>query len=290
MKRSRELAQRLHALSVLSEAFDAVRSVAASRFRGARAALEPYRLYRQALHEAVACAGVMLPGIDAEAPRVLVCLGSDHGLCGSFNARVAERAAEELAARPGPSIVVGRRLGRILARRGAPTDAVLEAPANEADVARVMLRLSDEVMRAQGPEGLGGVEVVCARFGGIGSLDVRAEALLPLHLDVTRPSYPPTPWASEAELTEVAVRELLFVELQSFLLESLASEHSARLLATQSASAWLDEHREQARRRLASAEREATTQETLELATVAGRSGAGIRRRAGPRAPGRAAR
>ena len=73
-------------------------------------------------------------------------------------------------------------------------------------------------------------------------------------------------YAGRETFLAVAGRELLYITMYSVLLEALASEHGARLAATQSAEEWLDERAERLRRQLASTRREASTQEAIEIA------------------------
>lgn len=83
-------------------------------------------------------------------------------------------------------------------------------------------------------------------------------------------------------MAAAAARELLYIRLYDLLLDAMACEHSARLVASQSAERWLDERTEQLARQLAGERREASTQEVLEIATSArarGRRGAPARER-----------
>jgi F0F1-type ATP synthase gamma subunit len=89
---------------------------------------------------------------------------------------------------------------------------------------------------------------------------------------------PTARYVSRERLAAVAVRELLYITLYDLLIDALASEHGARLLATQSAEQWLDERMDRLRRHLAGARREASTQETIEIA-------AGARARRGAAGP-----
>ena len=67
----------------------------------------------------------------------------------------------------------------------------------------------------------------------------------------------------------VVVREYLYVTLFDLLLDALASEHGARLVATQNAETWLDKRTERLRRYLMATRREASTQEMIEIAAGA---------------------
>jgi F0F1-type ATP synthase gamma subunit len=81
----------------------------------------------------------------------------------------------------------------------------------------------------------------------------------------------PSTYVSSDHLAAVAVREYLYIRLFQTSLESLASEHGARLVATESAGEWLSEKAAVARRQLASIRREAATQEVLDIAATAKR-------------------
>jgi F-type H+-transporting ATPase subunit gamma len=63
------------------------------------------------------------------------------------------------------------------------------------------------------------------------------------------------------------IREFLYIVLFDLLLDSLASEHGARLVATDAAGSWLDGRATRARRQLMATRREAGTQEIIEIAS-----------------------
>jgi F0F1-type ATP synthase gamma subunit len=70
-------------------------------------------------------------------------------------------------------------------------------------------------------------------------------------------------------MTAAVVREYLYITLYDLLIDALAAEHSARLVATEAAEQWLTERSHRVRRQLVATRREATTQEVLEIATGA---------------------
>jgi F0F1-type ATP synthase gamma subunit len=121
------------------------------------------------------------------------------------------------------------------------------------------------------------LEVVSSRSSGVGADRPTTTRLLPV--EAHRAGGAPTArCVSRERLAAVAVRELLYITLYDLLIDALASEHGARLLATQSAEQWLDERTDRLRRHLASARRGASTQETIEIA-------AGVRARRGAAGP-----
>jgi F0F1-type ATP synthase gamma subunit len=72
-------------------------------------------------------------------------------------------------------------------------------------------------------------------------------------------------------LISVALREFLYIVLFQILLDTLAAEHSTRLVATGSAAEWLKIRITETRRQLATSRRETSTQELLDIVSGARR-------------------
>lgn len=270
MKREHELARRLHSLRALGEAVGAMKNVSAHHFREARREVDPARRYRAGIEHVLALAGSVSPSQGGATG--LVVIGGERGLSGAYNAQVVEAAVKsraELGA--GPTFCVGRRAATLLGRRGLPIARAFSAPTSVRGLADSTLHLAEEVLTAFAGEGLASFHVVSSHFAGAGVVQPEVERLLPLGSRSER-SGPAVRYTSPEHLAIAAGRELLFVAIYARLVDSLASEHAARLAATQAAEKWLDERLEHLERRLASARREASTQEMIEIAT--GRRGA----------------
>lgn len=264
MKREHELRDRLRSLEALGAAVTAMKSLSAHHFREARAGLEPARRYRDGIDRVVAQIGPSLPAGDG--PGGLLVVGSELGLCGAYNAHLLAAAAQrrkELG--DGPTLCVGRRAATYLARRDVGVDRAYGAPASLQGITDLLLRLTEDILNAYVATRLSCFEVVSSRFEGVGVDRPTITRLLPFgaaRVEVTAAAR----YAGRETFLAVAVRELLYITMYSVLLEALASEHGARLAATQSAEEWLEERAERLRRQLASTRREASTQEAIEIA------------------------
>ena len=269
MKREDTLRHRLHTMGTLAEAVGAMRSLAAHHFRMARAQLLPAREYRAGVEQAVGGLKLALPTSPTGVPGLLV-VATDLGLCGGYNSRLAE-AARAHGQRLGARQVhcVGHRAATLLTRTGLIPERVYPAPTGVRGLPGLLLRLVEELLDAYLAGELSSYYVVSAHFDGVGAFTPVCTQVLPVGVPAVVDPFPPSPYVGEEHLTVVAVREFLYILLHELLLDALASEHGARLVATQSASTWLDEQLEVTRRLLASLRTEASTQEVLSIASGA---------------------
>jgi F-type H+-transporting ATPase subunit gamma len=240
----------------------------------ARAALASARDYREALESAVR----RMPPIEEPAPAgppLLLVVGADLGLCGGYHARVAEAARADVREIGAGAIdCVGHRTAALLVRAGCSPRKVYGAPSSVESATRVLLDVVDDVFAAHRESGAS-VYSVSARFAGVGVFQTARTRLLPLE-PLTGAGPPASPYVTLTHLRETAARERLFVSLQELMLDAMASEHGARLVATNAAGQWLDREVERARRQLRTMRRESATQELLELAAGARRKRATI--------------
>ncbi len=264
MKRELELSRRLRSLEALGEAVGAMKSLSAHHFREIRRAVEPARIYRDGVRAILDRSGGEIGA--GTGPAGLLVVGGELGLCGSYNARLVAAAAKrrgELGA--GPTRCVGHRAAALLARRGVDLQAVYGAPTGVAGMTDLLLRLAEDTLEGYAGQDLSSLDIVASRFAGVGAAEPGVVRLLPLPPARADPAAGAR-YVTSAQLGSAAVREFLYVALYDLLLDALASEHGARLLATQSAEQWLDERTARLRRQLAAARREASTQEMLEIA------------------------
>jgi len=267
MKRELELRRRMHSLQALEEAVSAMKSLSAHHFREARKAVEPARAYREGIERILGWVGTTLAA--GEGPAGLLVIGSELGLCGSYNARVVEAGArrrEELG--DGPTFCVGHRATTLLARRDVEVNRSYGAPASVGGITGLLLRLAEDVLTRYATERLSRFDIVSSRFGGVGLVQPTSVRLLPF--EPTRPGVARSArYVHPDSFASAAIREFLYITLHDLLLDALASEHGARLVATQSAEQWLEKRTERLRRHLAATRREASTQEMIEIAAGA---------------------
>jgi F-type H+-transporting ATPase subunit gamma len=264
VKRESDLKRRLRSLQTLGEAVGAMKSLSAHHFRETRSAVEPARVYREGVERFLGWAGAGLtPG---DGPAGLLVVGGELGLCGGYNAHLVGAGAERRSALgPGPTICVGHRAGALLARRDVKVSRLYAAPTSVRGITDLLLRLAEDVLQTYVAERLASFDIVSSRFGGVGIDRPTSVRLLPLESKRSQPA-PTVRYVSTEHLASAAVREYLYIVLYDLLLDALASEHSARLVATQAAERWLEERTNTVRLHLAATRREASTQEVIEIA------------------------
>lgn len=282
MKRERDLTRRVRSLEVLGEAVSAMKSLSAHHFRQCRAEVEPARIYRSGIERLAGIAGAALAGGDG--PAGLLAIGSQLGLCGGYNARVAALAAQQRAELgDGPTICVGQRAAALLARHGVAIAITHAGPTSVGGLPELLLSLAGDLLRRRARERWSSLDVVSTRFEGVGASDPALTRVFPFAVTAV-PDGAAIRYAARDHFAAAAVRELLYVTLHDLLLGALTSEHSSRLVATQAAEQWLDDQIARLRRQLTAARREATTQEVIEIATggrAAGNASRGLEPRLG---------
>jgi F0F1-type ATP synthase gamma subunit len=160
---------------------------------------------------------------------------------------------------------IGRRRLTAFRRANVPVARSYGTVASVAGLTSLLLTLADDVLGDYLTGGCSSLHIVSARFDGVGAFTPHATRVLPMASTRTVTHTTAAPYASGAHLAQTAVREYLYSTLFELLLDALAAEHGMRLVATQSAGEWLDERLENIRRQLASARRESSTQEVLDL-------------------------
>lgn len=266
MKRETQLRRRLQTLGTLSDAIGAMKSLAASHFRSARAMVPTARSYHEGVNEVLAHVEMQAPPASS-APRALLLVGADLGLCGDYTSRLAQAAvAERLRLGNGPTYCMGRRSLSTLRRAACSVDRIYAAPASVAGLTELLLQVAGDVFDDYHAGKISGLDAVWARFEGAGRFSASCTAVLPVEPPSQAIPFPRTRFVSTARLAAVVTREWVFTTLYQILLEALASEHGARLVAAQSAEGWLKARREETQRALTNLRRESATQEVLEIA------------------------
>jgi F-type H+-transporting ATPase subunit gamma len=266
MRREAELKDRLRSLDALREAVSAMKSLSAHHFREARSAVEPARLYREGIARMGGFENVLAPGTHGTG---LLVIGAELGLCGSYNHQIVEAAfVHRRAHGEGPTFCVGRRAALLLSRRGVLLTRTYAAPTSIHGIMPTLLQLAEDVLTCFASESLTSFDIVFSHFTGVGSTHATSIRFLPIEVEATHAAKRLRYVSAQAFATS-ATRELLYATLYGLLVDALASEHGARLIATQSAEEWLDQRAAQLRRYLTATRREGSTQEVLEIAAGA---------------------
>jgi F-type H+-transporting ATPase subunit gamma len=188
--------------------------------------------------------------LPTSAAWALAVFGSDHGLCGPFNERMAVHA-ERVVERTTPplrTLALGRRLRPRLLRRGLAVNEAMGLPASPAALDAAVVRLLDRVL-AWRAEGVERVWVLHHRPHGGARYEAHGVQLLPLDTAWLR-ELRARPWPTRAlpMLSEPAdqtlsalVRQHLMLTLVRAFAASQAAENSARLAAMEAAERNVEE-------------------------------------------------
>ena len=189
-----------------------------------------------------------------------VVFGSEQGLVGQFNERVAAHAVNALAALPGRVRrvwAVGERVHARLIDAGVPLAGLFSVPNSVQAIASLVAQmlLETETGRREGEFSEPHFLLFYNRPAPVAGYEPVSQRVLPLS-DGWRRTLAECPWPT-GNLPEVIgdctatlrglIREHLFILLFRACAESLASEHASRLAAMQRAEKSIDELLEQLR-------------------------------------------
>jgi len=217
-----------------------------------------------------------------EAGATVVVFGSDRGLCGAFNDRVARFGASDAAevAAAGVSVrvvAIGRRVTRRLRSAGREPDALLPAPSSLDAVDAAVAELLGFI-DAHGSAGhVGQLRLVYARPVGSTRFVPRAVQVLPVASGWMR-HLRDQPWDTRKQPMELSdplellrglVRQRMALAFVKAFGSSLAAENAARLAAMDAASHNVEERLARLRARHQAARQAAVTAELLDIQSAA---------------------
>lgn len=251
-----------------------------SQYRRSVAALEASTKTLELAVQAVLMHRPELLSVVAE-PRngavAAVVLGSDRGLCGPFNERIARHAAGLLAAR-GPDdhvnvLTVGRRLRPRLTAAGHEPTAMVSPPGNVVSLDRSVVEVLTHIDRWTAEGQAGTLFLAYNRPTRGASYEPVAVRVLPvdrrwLERLLARP-WPtnrlPMQLGDGPTLLQGLVRQFLAHALIQAFAASLASENAARLAAMDAAERNIDERLTQLQTAHRQARQNAVTAELLDI-------------------------
>ena len=244
--------KRVSSVQNIQQITKAMKMVSAARLRRAQEAALAARPYAEKLEAilqnlASQSAEVSHPFLTPrpEATATLVVITSDRGLCGGFNSslvRTAEAWLADRADRNTRLIVIGRRGSDHFKRRDVPID---EEHVNlfgrlSADLAHDVGRRAGDRFRAGETDSL---SVLYARFRSALVQVPTIDKILPIApaapKEETEPAAPPRDYLYEpaaAELIASLLERYVDMLLYRAMLESVASEHGARMTAMDNAT------------------------------------------------------
>ncbi|OGO17359.1 MAG: ATP synthase F1 subunit gamma [Chloroflexi bacterium RBG_16_48_8] len=258
MASDREMRLRIQGVSNIAQVTRALEAVSASKVRQAQRAVEltrPYaskawdvlqHLSRQPARDFI---HPLLKERETIDEILVILITGDRGLAGAYNSNVVRFALEEFREAPVPVryILVGRKGRDMMARRGQNIQAEfshLPAAPSYADVSAIGRIAVDEYLEDHVDQ----VYLVYTQFVNMLRQVPAKKLLLPLEMEEEtervktygqrttgpEPAYIYEP--SMEELIERIVPRLTALQIYQAILESLASEHAARMVAMRNAT------------------------------------------------------
>lgn len=241
-----------------------------NQFERAVASLEDYyltlqRAFQVALRHQPPSASLEGTGTDSpdtqSGPQLsnpewgVVVFGSDQGLCGQFNERIAEYALNTLNGMhirhcDRRMIAIGRRVAERLLRAGQELEATYPVPGSVEGIVPTVQELLVRVAAWQSEQGIGHTTLFYNRATSRIAYESQMTQLFPVDPNWLE-QVQSTPWPSRRmpvifmdweELFRRLNRQYFFVTLYRATAQSLASEHAARLASMQAAEQNIDEH------------------------------------------------
>jgi F-type H+-transporting ATPase subunit gamma len=227
----------------------AMKMVAAAKLRRAQEAAERARPYSEKVGEIFGAVVADLEGAAhpllarRDEQRIeLVVVTSDRGLCGGYNSNLLRKAEAFIREHPGKQIVVttvGRKALEFFRRRGAKlageTTEILSRPIIESARA-----IAQEVTQRFADDKTDAVYLLYSRFRTAASQIPTITPLLPVgRSEATTGGPPPVEYIFEpprGELLAALLPRYIETLLMQALLESIASEHGARMTAMENAT------------------------------------------------------
>jgi F-type H+-transporting ATPase subunit gamma len=251
MANLKDIKKRISSVRSTQQITRAMKMIAAARFRKAHQAVVAARPYADKIHAVLSSLALReerqahpLLAQRGQECALLVLLTSDRGLCGGFNHNAAKAAERFIAAQGGAFaryelLVIGRKGKEYFRSRSAFSVVKSHEGVTSQASYGVASLLGQEVVAAYGEGRYDGVYLVYNAFRSAISQEVTVDQLLPIVPRPLEEGEVATSFLYEPQRSEV-LNSLLpkYVEVQLYraVVESLASEHGARMSAMDNAT------------------------------------------------------
>lgn len=246
----RTVRRRIRSVRNISQVTKAMEMVSASKMRRAQQRVRASRPYADHLRRLIADLavhpeheGALHPLLEQRAIRKrvgFIVMTSDRGLCGALNSNVIRRATSEILEVGGPSttelVTVGRRGQDFMLRRGIKLEATFTHMGDAPDIlvvqpmARVIM---EEFVRGD----IDAAYIVYPRFVNTLLQRITVDQLLPaVPAESAGPQLEFIFEPSAPQLLAQLLPRYVEVQIYQALLETIASEHSARMIAMRNAT------------------------------------------------------
>ena len=245
MTNPKELRQRIRNIASIERTVDALQKISASRLGRDRQSLLASRYYTAAIVKLVrdlAATGLSHPLLDAREDRgyMLVVIGGDRGMCGSYNSNLMRAAAAFVAGRKRERlylVTAGSKLRRF--RPHTHAQIIHETlhyprPLRPADIDALARKVVDAYMN----QDIARVYFLYTEFRGVTGSSPQVRRIVPL---MERPADPRLPAENIYEPAPVQLLDGLLPEyvrtaIRGAFLEATTSEHAARMVMMEQAS------------------------------------------------------
>ena len=248
MSTLRDIKRRILSVKNTEQITKAMKMVAASRLRRAQEAILASRPYAHKMLEVLSSLALRTnpqahPLLQTREPKKvdLVIVTSDRGLCGAFNANIIRRAEEFMRKNPDWDFtlhLIGRKANDYFKRRDYNIRKVSLNILSDVSFPNA-IAIGEDVVQNYLSEEFDQVYMVYNEFKSAIQQKVIVEQLLPIKpMDISEDYYPVeyTFEPSEEVLLEELLPRHINVQVYRVFLESVASEHGARMTAMEAAS------------------------------------------------------
>ena len=249
----KEVKQRIQSVKNTQKITSAMKLISAAKLRRAQSAIEGVRPYQSKLDEMLVsflsgAETVSTPYTRVSEPKrvVVVAVSSNSSLCGSFNASVIRLAKETIAeyssveGRVVEIYPVGKKIADSLRKAGYELNDALMSQAAAPQYA-VVAQVADELMKRFAAGEIDRVELVYTHFHSASKQVPVRQAFRPIdiesmHNDSVRSLSDFIVEPGKEELIGRLLPRVIAMRLYTALLDSIAAEHAARMLAMQIAT------------------------------------------------------
>ncbi len=246
-----DLRRRIRSVKNTQQITKAMKMVSAAKLRRAQEQVLAARPYAELLREMLASVlghaggaeGLSHPLLAAREPKrvLLLLLSGDKGLCGAFNTNILKESRQFIEARSDGAVeleLIGKKGRDFYARRDYPIagEWVNVFSRVELDTAR---EIAAKVVERFSNEEVDAVYLLYSKFISAMTQQPTLRQLLPFVAPAESGAGPPTDYIYEQppqRIFEVTLPRYVEVQVYQAMLESSASEHSARMTAMDSAT------------------------------------------------------
>ncbi|WP_457600165.1 F0F1 ATP synthase subunit gamma [Hydrogenivirga sp.] len=242
MTTTREIEERIRKFSEIGKIVLSMKSIASSNVRRAQSLIDSLREFEEGVVSSVKLVLSYFPELNLHLPEgktLVVVFGSDQGLCGSFNDKLAEKVTEEFVNKEElvGFLIVGRRLSDLIGERKL---RVFSAPTHYESIYPRASELIEEISRFF-LRGVSRIYTVFNEFTGVGSYRPVVSRVFPF--EVSREEVwgiPPVLDIPPQEVLSGLITDYVFSRVYRAYLESFLSENGVRLMNMNSASSAIE--------------------------------------------------